>query len=334
MRDNADKIIKINRIRFGGKTDVPGLKRLWKESFGDEDVYIDRFFERLYRQDNVLLEEKDGMLLGASFFLPGRILTKQGWQEIRYVYALAVYPKYRGQKIATKLLDEAVKRYRTPLLTEPADEGLAERFCEPYGFKRCFYLDRISISGGESEKGGEPFWNSFAEVGKWSVHSVEAAQYAALRQKFFQKQGFVEWPLSHIEFALSEHRRQAGEAVLAREKATGREEMLLYAVDDGGVIITETSLSDVEAAEKLPGILYAIAESDSEKRVALECRKAVIKCKSMDMRGQERLKSGALDEYSQRIFMEKGLKVTRSKQMIGMAYGIEPACGYMNLTLD
>lgn len=81
-------------IRFGKITDLPELKALWKECFADEDAYIDAFFDAMYEDAHVLLEEENGVLAGASFFLPGKIALEDAaskglrWQEIRYADAI------------------------------------------------------------------------------------------------------------------------------------------------------------------------------------------------------------------------------------------------------
>ena len=308
-------------IRYGSRKDIPGLKQLWKESFGDEDAYIDSFFEMLYQDSSVLLEEKDGMLLGASFFLPGRIFTKQGWQTIRYVYALAVYPEYRGQKIASRLLDEAADRYKTPLITEPADQGLADRFYAPYGFKHCFFLDYTRISDTDHTAGGTLSGsgkmalaaqsldneNISSRKVEWKISSIDAEEYFKLREKYFCKNGFVEWPLEHIKFALCEHRKQGGDAILVQ--GDGREGLVLYTAADGKVVVTETTFSSEEAATYLPGLLSMIGEVDASK-------------------------ARFLDTCGQIVVKSRNREASQCKQMIGMAYGIAPDDGYLNLTLD
>lgn len=285
-------------IRYGKKEDVLRLKRLWKESFGDEDAFIDSFFEMLYQDQNVLLEEKDGMLLGASFFLPGRIFTETGWQDIRYVYALAVYPEYRGQKIATRLLDEAGERYKTPMITEPADAGLADRFYQPYGFQKCFYLDycetNLLVQMPEPEK------NVNLEPEGWQIKPVGAAEYFGLREKYFRKPGYVEWPLEHITFALREHRRQGGDALLIIW--AGREDLMLYTVDDGKLVVTETTFTGGEALRYLPYLLSYRADLNVNRQ------KVIIKSRTNEG--------------------------SSCRQLLGMAYGMTVNGGYLNLTLD
>lgn len=291
-------------IRHGKKQDVSGLKQLWKESFGDEDAYIDSFFEMLYQDQHVLLEEEDGILKGASFFLPGRIFTNTGWQDIRYVYALAVTSEYRGKKIATRLLNEAGKRYGTPLITEPADTALADKFYQPYGFQKCFYLDHCEIN--LSAQMPETEKNVIKPV-NWNTKPVSATEYFSLRKKYFQRPGYVEWPLEHIAFALCEHRKQGGDALLIL--MNGREDLLLYTIDDGRLIVTETTLTSNEARMYLPGLLPYLP-------------------------GLHAGKKDPLDLCSQLIIKSKTSKTSHYRQLIGMACGIKTDNGYLNLTLD
>ena len=82
-------------IRNGSRADIGNLKKLWKSCFDDGDSYIDGFFHTFFNEEGILLTEEEGMLAGASFFLPGNIWLEQPgtggkWQPVRYVYALAV----------------------------------------------------------------------------------------------------------------------------------------------------------------------------------------------------------------------------------------------------
>lgn len=127
-------------IRHGSADDIPKLKRLWKDAFGDEDSYINAFFDALFAEENVLLAEENGMLSGASFFLPARLWADGTSRKLRYVYALATDARCRGRGIARELLRQAGQLYQAPLVAEPADGALAEGFYAPLGYQACFYL--------------------------------------------------------------------------------------------------------------------------------------------------------------------------------------------------
>ena len=58
--------VSINEYRH---EDVPSLKRLWAETFGDTPSLIDRFFELLPSMGTGLVAECGGELLGAAYVL-------------------------------------------------------------------------------------------------------------------------------------------------------------------------------------------------------------------------------------------------------------------------
>lgn len=132
-------------IRNGSRADIGNLKKLWKSCFDDGDSYIDGFFHTFFNEEDILLTEEEGMLAGASFFLPGKIYLENGWQDIRYVYALATFEQFRGRGVAGSLLRYAFRHYETPLIAEPAEEGLVAGFYEPLGFCSSFYLSHTSM---------------------------------------------------------------------------------------------------------------------------------------------------------------------------------------------
>lgn len=234
-------------IQYGDRTKIPQLKKLWKECFADDDAYIDGFFAAMYQNEHVLLEEENGVLMGASFFLPGEIWLEQtktdgGWQAVRYVYALAVYPQYRGRGIAARLLQKARQIYDAPLIAEPAQESLIEGFYEPLGFTKNFYLQKHTVE--------IPYYDvQAAQKDVWQWIPADAAQYCSIRNAYFQKHGYIRWPGRHIAFAVRQHIDSGGGAFLLT--SSGRKELILYLIEEQGeekkLIITETTLSEQEA---------------------------------------------------------------------------------------
>ncbi len=297
-------------VQYGDKKYIPELKRLWKACFEDEDSYIDAFFAAMYADENVLLAQKNGMLMGASFFLPGRIFLSGQWQEIRYVYALAVYKQYRGQNIAHHLLQEASKVFCVPLLTEPANEGLAERFYAPYGFSDSFYLtyDKISLKQAQAMYQHE-HWTQQAHV-----EPADAATYYQLREQHFQGQGYVSWPENHIAFAIDQHRANGGDALVITGSV--RNDLLLYTAEGTQVTITETTLpfQDVAALFSNRRIPYAMNHKTYD---LLEMKSGIVRAEQPSIRA-----------------MELQPETNHYQQLLGMSYGIDLAQGYLNLTLD
>lgn len=282
-------------IQYGDQTKIPQLKKLWKVCFADEDAYIDDFFTAMYQNEHVLLEEENGVLMGASFFLPGEIWLEQpetagSWQPVRYVYALAVYPQYRGKGIAARLLQTARRLYDAPLIAEPAEEGLIQGFYEPHGFVKNFYLKKHAVE--------IPHYDvKAAQTDSWQWTPVNAAQYRRIRDAHFQKHGYISWPQRHIAFAIQQHSNNGGGALLLT--ASDRKELMLYLIETQGqekkLIITETTLSESEARHILIPHITGICSS-------LVC-------------------TGPSDDVCE-------------DRLTGMSAGLPAIYGYINLTLD
>ena len=47
-------------IRTSVPEDIPTQRQLWKLAFGDEDAYIDNFYQTYYRPERVLVLEEEG----------------------------------------------------------------------------------------------------------------------------------------------------------------------------------------------------------------------------------------------------------------------------------
>lgn len=62
--------ININEYR---QEDIPSLKRLWTETFGDASELVDRFFELLPSMGTGLVADSGGELLGAAYLLDAEL---------------------------------------------------------------------------------------------------------------------------------------------------------------------------------------------------------------------------------------------------------------------
>ena len=80
--------ININEYR---QEDIPSLKRLWMETFGDAPELVDRFFELLPSMGTGLVAEADGELLGAAYLLDAELWSPEKPPvKLGYIYAVAV----------------------------------------------------------------------------------------------------------------------------------------------------------------------------------------------------------------------------------------------------
>ncbi len=290
-------------IRYGSLLKITQLKKLWKECFADEDAYISDFFDAMYANEQVLVAEENGVLMGASFFLPGNIWLEQPgtggkWQPVRYVYALAVWPQFRGRGVAAGLLRRAYELYHAPLIADPADEGLIGGFYEPLGFTSDFYLKKDILTIPQYDI-------KAAQTEEWKWTPAKAEQYCSIRDARFQKHGYVSWPQQHVAFAISQHSNSGGGAYVLH--TSGREEVILYFIENQDVIVTETTLSVNEWMQVLV------------PRITAQYNRLMVSCAVADSTNRPIVSTAAADSVN---------------RLVGMSYGLPPMNGYLNLSLD
>lgn len=294
-------------IRFGQTEDIPELKKLWKECFADEDAYIDAFFYAVYQGKHVLAVQENGALIGASFFLPGSIYIEESWQQIRYVYALAVYPQYRGRGIAGRLLQEASEIYKAPFIAEPAEESLVAGFYEPLGFSKTFYLSKKQTALPQYDI-------QAAQSQAFHIQPADAEAYGRIRDERFKKYGYVRWPKEHLAFALSEHRANGGDALLVTGE--DREDILLYYTEGSKAFVTETTLTQEDAVS-----------------VLLQCLEQP--CDTLTLTGRVRDSRQCIGKDADGSMQEAQYQAENSeRRLTGVMRGSTCAGGYLNLTLD
>lgn len=114
--------------------DLPALKRLWQESFGDSEALIDGFFRRLPEMGAGLAAKAGERTVGMAYLIDG--LSVDG-KKCGYLYAVAVDPAFRGQG-AGAALSRAVfalgrERGAEILCTQPAEPGLFAWYHEILG---------------------------------------------------------------------------------------------------------------------------------------------------------------------------------------------------------
>lgn len=91
-------------IRFATDKDYEPLKDIWRACFGDDEAYMNLFFETRYQFDQTIVYEIDGLVVAMLHLLPMALQGKGHRYTGKYIYAVATLEKYRGRGISTDLL--------------------------------------------------------------------------------------------------------------------------------------------------------------------------------------------------------------------------------------
>lgn len=159
----------MTELRVSRREEIPRLKELWKLAFGDEDRYIDYFFDHLYTPERMILLAEDGIPMTMLALLPMVLSDRWGSpSRMAYIYALATDPAARLKGYGRQLLHYADRYAREKgyhcISTLPAELSL-HRFFSTVGFHECF-----------ATRQAEVLWQHLAQPGEDDLICPTSAQ--------------------------------------------------------------------------------------------------------------------------------------------------------------
>ena len=123
-------------IRYPCDDLIPGLRRLWKQAFGDPDDYLDLFFRTAYAPDRCLCAVEGDRVAAALYWLDGEVCGR----KVAYLYAVATDKAHRGRGLCRALTEQAHRvlkdRGYSGAVLVPAEPGLFEMY-EKMGYHTC-----------------------------------------------------------------------------------------------------------------------------------------------------------------------------------------------------
>lgn len=178
--------------------DIPALKRLWKQAFGDDDACIDAFFRTLYRPEQVLTVRADRQLLAMAAWLPETVChARRGWPAA-YLYAVATDAAVRGRGHCGRLLAYAegflAARGVRALLLVPGAPSLRQ-FYRRHGYRDYTTVDTAVLDAVPAAGQAEP---------------ISAPAYLELREQLLSQQSYVSCPVPVLTFQEALARQYGG----------------------------------------------------------------------------------------------------------------------------
>lgn len=209
---------------------IPALRTLWQEAFGDTDAFLDSFFAAAFSPKRCLCMGDAAALYWFDCELDG--------QKIAYIYAVATAKAHRGKGLCRELMAQThthlqSRGYAGAVLV-PGSEGLFAMYGQ-MGYEICGSVQEFSCHAGQAAV---------------PIREISASEYAALRRKLLPPGGIVQEG-ENLAFLQAQLELYAGEGFLLAAEVSG-----------DGVTAAEL-LGDSAAA---PGIVKAFGKPSGRFR--------------------------------------------------------------------
>ena len=214
---------------------IPSMRTLWQEAFGDDETFLDTFFETAYSPARARCIVEGGEVVSALYWFDVSLDSK----KLAYLYAIATRKSHRGQGLCRRLMDDVHARLKrngyAGALLVPSEPSLFD-FYAKMGYEPCAPMQTVVCRAS-----GEPI----------ALRRVDGEEYGRLRARMLPLGGVV----------------QEGESLrlLERQESLYAADGLLLAAHkkDGRLIATEL-LGDPDLA---PKILTTLGATEGRFRV-------------------------------------------------------------------
>lgn len=152
-------------------TQIPQLRALWKEAFGDSDSFLDTFFGSAFAPERCLCVTVDGEIAAAAYWF--------SCGQYAYIYAVATAKRHRGQGYCHALMAKIHALLQSQgyngCIVVPGEESL-RRFYAEMGYENFGGMEESSCIA------GAPL----------PLRKIETEEFAALRRQYLPDGGVVQ----------------------------------------------------------------------------------------------------------------------------------------------
>ncbi len=250
------------------------LKKLWADTFGDNEEYISLLFNYEYTPTECFAEIENGELISVLYLLKGYIKTENKVFEGRYLYAAATAEKHRGKGIMAKLIREAqsyiAENNISFISLVPADEGLYGYYSK-FGFEPLM-KNYVAVIDGLGLHGDEKMLLSDELISLRNNISYPAFFFAENEWKYaFSCLGYAGYEILENTYdsyyIISDDRREILEYVTSTENFKENTEILVKKAELGTTVVSPYDLSDYcECKENKFGMIY-FADNEMKENI-------------------------------------------------------------------
>ena len=185
-------------VRLAKDEEVDQLKSLWKTCFGDEDTYINLYFDHKYKPEETAVLLWDGEIVAMATMIPAHIVLESGeTSNISMLYAIATHPSFQGKGLSTQIINFCHAHLKDQdkgnSILVPAQESLFD-FYSKRGYEDGFYTREVTLTYNEISK----ITGDYKEKGL--IRATTASDYNARRRSRLEGQIYVDYGNEEIRY--------------------------------------------------------------------------------------------------------------------------------------
>ena len=125
-------------IRYAIEKDLENIKDIWNYCFGDEEGFVNYYFDNKYKPENTILIEENDELMSSLQLNQYKVNLNNKIYDTSYVVGVSTYPNARGKGYMKDMMDfalnELYKKDQLVSLLMPIDYKLYKK----YGYEHCY----------------------------------------------------------------------------------------------------------------------------------------------------------------------------------------------------
>lgn len=190
------------RIDYPTEEQLPQLWELWKEAFGDDDGFLDSFFDTAFAPDRCRCVTLEDRVAAALYWFDCRCYDR----PIAYLYAVATRKAFRGQGLCRELMANTRQLLASlgynGILLVPGNEKLFQMYAG-MGYAVCSHVREFTCGRSEIPA---------------TLRTIDAEEYARLRRQYLPEGGVLQEG-ANLSFLAAQCALYAGEGFLYAEGA-------------------------------------------------------------------------------------------------------------------
>lgn len=152
---------------------IPGLRALWKEAFGDSEAFLDGFFRNAFAPERCLCMTEKGEILAVMYWFD----VYAADAPMAYLYAVATAKVHRGKGYCTTLMDTVTSHLKK--------NGYAAALLVPGSGE----LAKLYGKMGYRFFGGIHSFSCLPQAPAATLRQISGAEYGALRAQYLPEGG-------------------------------------------------------------------------------------------------------------------------------------------------